>query len=178
MKYRPINTNFWNDDYILSLNDKEIKAFIFLFSNDKVTKAGIYKLPERWALFILNIEVTEWNYMKTKFETDRKYYFFKDWVYIANFAHHNKFSPAENVIKSLAHEFNSVPAEIRNHYFTELNLPYVIPIQSTNKVKVEIQNDVMVKVKVMVIVNVMVNSLGGRLGSRLDEDINPDDVKI
>lgn len=177
MKYIKFNTKFWYDGYVSSLNPTEKLFFLYLFTNPRVDKTGIYELPDRFIESELNIDHAQLLQLKAKMEKDNKFYFYKDWVYIVNFAEHNKFSTAENIVKDYKKEFDSIPKEVKDYFIKELKLPYKIPIENTDKVRLSLD------VSVMVIVIVIVNRVDrvdrvGRVEERLNEDINPDEIPL
>ena len=100
MKYRQINTNFWDDGYILELTDKEKLFFLYIFTNPKVNMVGIYELPDRIIISTLGATLGKVSGLKKKFERDKKFSFYKGWVFIHNFSVHNHYSSAPNVVKT------------------------------------------------------------------------------
>ena len=164
MKYRQIKTDFWQDGYISELTDKEKLFFIYLFTNDRVNMCGIYELPDKFMLPTLGATLGELENMKQKMQKDNKYAFYKGWVFIINFADHNRYSSADNVVKAYLKEFNAIPAEILSYFTNTLCLEYCCPIESK----------VMVKVMVM-------DKYGRpypRFEARLDERVNPKDIPL
>lgn len=140
MKYRQLKTNFWEDTYILDLTVKEKIFFIYLFTNTKVNMCGIYELPDKTIRYTLDLTLDEINEIKAKFENDNKYYFHKGWVFIANFTSHNIYSSAKPVIVSFMNDFNTIPGEIRNHFFNVLKLAYEIPIKGYEQILVMVKD--------------------------------------
>ena len=112
MKYRQIETKFWEDGYILELTNKEREFFLYLFTNPKVTLCGIYELSDKTIIYTLGCTLAELAAFKSKFQLDRKYAFYKGWVYVINFHKYNSFSPATNIIKAFLKDFNSIPSEM------------------------------------------------------------------
>lgn len=143
MKYRQINTNFWEDGYVSGLTITEKMFFLYLFTNDKVNLCGVYELPDKYILPTLDLTLDQLKELKLKAQNDNKYAFYKNWIFIVNFSEHNEYSTAPNVIKSFIKDFNAIPNEIYNHFFNELKLFYVPPIKNYNKVMV--MDKVMVK---------------------------------
>ena len=45
--YRPIQTTFWDDPYILDLSLEEKAFYLYLLTNDKTKQCGIYEIPLR-----------------------------------------------------------------------------------------------------------------------------------
>lgn len=129
MKYRQINTNFWEDSYIRKLNPVERLAFIFLFTNDRVNLCGVYELTDDRLCYTLGATLETVNKIKHKFESDSKFLFHNDWVYILNYNEHNCFSKAPNVVSTFMKEFNSIPPEVASHFFSDDKPKYVPTIK-------------------------------------------------
>jgi len=167
MKYRQIKTDFWEDGYVLELTDKEKLLFLYLFSNDKVNMVGIYELPDRVISSTLGATLGELTEIKKKFEADKKYYFYKGWVYINNYSEHTHYSSAPNVVKTFIKEFNSIPPEVRSHFIVSLKLNYILPIETHTLVMV--MDKVMDKYPSPY---PRIEPVGG------EERVNPDDVPL
>ena len=43
--YRQIHTRIWKDSWFLALNPDQKLLFIYLFSNERASVAGVYELP-------------------------------------------------------------------------------------------------------------------------------------
>jgi|SRR3972149_2716256 len=136
MKYRQINTKFWEDGYISDLTLTEKMFFLYLFTNNHVNLCGIYELPDKYICSTLDFTLEQLEKLKIKLQNNNKYAFFKNWIFIINFSEHNKYSWANNILKSFIKDFNSVPNEIYNYFFNELKLSYIPPIENWNKVMV------------------------------------------
>jgi hypothetical protein len=152
MKYRQMETKFWEDEYILELTNKEREFFLYLFTNHKVTMCGIYELSDKTILYTLGGSLGELAELKKKLQSDGKYAFYKGWVYIMNFNKYNSFSPAENIEKAFVKDFNAIPAEIINHFFNDLNLQYAIPENYITDIVMDKDKD---------------KGVGGRVGGRV-----------
>jgi hypothetical protein len=152
MKYRQIETKFWEDGYILELTNKEREFFLYLFTNPRVTMCGIYELSDKTIMYSLGYSLGELSDFKKRFQGDNKYAFYKGWVYIINFNKYNSFSTAPNIIKSFVRDFNSIPNKIVNHFLNDLDLTYNIPENYTKDMVMDKDKD---------------KGVGGRLGGRL-----------
>ena len=152
MKYRQIETKFWEDNYILSLSNKEREFFLYLFTNSKVTLCGIYEISNKTIIYNLGYTAEELNDFKNRFQLDGKYVFYKGWVYIINFHKYNFFSPAPNILKAFIKDFNLIPPEITEYFLNKLNIPYIFPGNYD---------------KDMVMDKVKVKGVGGRVGGRV-----------
>lgn len=172
MKYIKFNTKFWYDGYISTLSRDEKLFFLYLFTNPRIDKTGIYELPDKFMESELSLNHIELLKLKAKMIKDKKFYFHKGWVYIINFSEHNKFSTAENIIKDYKKEFDSIPKSVKDYFLVELKLPYKIPIENTEKVRLSLDASVMVIVIVSMVDRV------SRVGRVEEERVNPDDLPI
>lgn len=172
MKYRQFETSFWEDGYILELNRIEKLLFNYLFTNSKVNMCGIYELPDRIILSTLGPTLDELGFAKAKFEKDKKYSFHKGWVFINNFAEHNTYSPAPNVLQTYIKDFNHIPSDIKDYFINKLKLSYSIPIANAEK------HIVMDMVRVMVMVKDGTPYPTPYPRNEAKEDINPDSIPL
>jgi len=127
MNYRQIDTDFWNDEYIYYLNEREKLVFMFYFTNERVNMSGIYEMPDRLASYTLNLNKSELEEIKKKLESDRKYFFFKSWVFIPNNQKHSKYSTSKYVVKAFLNDFNKIPFDARNYFINTLKLKFTPP---------------------------------------------------
>ncbi|KKR00147.1 MAG: Phage replication protein [Candidatus Woesebacteria bacterium GW2011_GWB1_39_12] len=177
MKYRKINSNFWEDGYILGLSNEEKLLFLYLFTNSKVNMVGIYELPDVIICSSLGASIEQLSIMKEKLQKDNKYAFYKGWVFVNNFSEHNHFSTVTNVLETYLKDFNAIPQEILNYFFHTLKLDYIPTIKNKKG------NEVIVIDMDIVIVK---DTRGytrtepyKRIGARtIEERVNPDDVPI
>jgi hypothetical protein len=142
MKYRQIATSFWEDGYTLKLSALEKLFFIYLFTNPKVNMVGIYELPDLLILPILGCTLDDLSKLKTKFEDDRKFFFYDGWIYINNYVKYNRYSSAPNVVNSFIEDFNKIPQSILNYFLVKKQLDYIPTVIGKD-------NSVMVRVMVM-----------------------------
>lgn len=147
MKYRQINTDFWEDNYILDLSDKEKIYFCYLFTNPRVNMVGIYEISDRIICATLGATLADLKKMQSKFEKDSKYYFYNNWVFINNFTKHNRYSSVKNVVDAFLTDFNSIPQEVLKHFLVKLKLLYTPPLVKKDKATDKVT--VIIKVMVM-----------------------------
>jgi len=117
MKTRIIYTDFYMDDYILSLPVKEKYLFIFLLTNPQVSLSGMYKISNRIITLCCGITDKELETIKQKFIKDGKFFFFKDWVKILNYENYNNFKGEKN-LKALSREMSSIPSEVIQYRYS------------------------------------------------------------
>ena len=142
MKYRQIETNFWEDNYIITLTNLERLFFLYLFTNPKVNMCGIYELPDKIICYTLDLTLSDLGLLKAKLEKDNKFYFYRGWVFIINFSKHNMYSPAKPVVASFVKDYNNIPSYIKQYFLIDLYLPYEFPIKDADKVIVKYKDKV------------------------------------
>ena len=176
MKYRQIATNIWEDNYIFDLNDKEFRAFTYFFTNHRVNMVGIYELPDRIICSTLGATLEELKKIKKKFENDRKYFFFKEYIFINNFHKHNHFSSVPTVMDTYLNDFNNIPQDVLKHFLVNLKLSYTPTIIKKDKVTKRVS--VMVMVMVMDKYGSPYPRIEAKSIETMNEDINPNDLPI
>ena len=117
MKTRILYTDFFDDDYILSLSIKEKYTFSFLLWNKNVNLCGIYKISDTIIKVCCGISQSELDTIKTKFIKDGKFYFLKDWVRIMNYQNYNFFKGEKNIIAS-NRERALIPEEVIGYRYS------------------------------------------------------------
>jgi len=107
--YRPIQTSFWQDSYILSLSPEEKYFYLYLCTNSMSKQCGIYEMP-------LQIAVLETGYKQekilkfiSKFEQDGKIKFNQEYseIMIINWIKFH-WSESANVKKCIVSELKEV----------------------------------------------------------------------
>lgn len=95
-KNRYINTQYWRDDYISSLEPEGKLLFLYLITNPDTSICGIYQLPIKIMAADTGIENTDIEKLLQQFERDEKIIFRNGWIAIRNFIKHQKQSENEN----------------------------------------------------------------------------------
>jgi hypothetical protein len=170
MKYKQISTDTWIDEYVGALPLAEKAVFIYLFTNDRVGMTGIYRLTDKYIMFMLGIDQSLLDHLKTKFENDRKYFFYKGWIYIVNNHKHVKFSTARNIIQAFQKEFNSIPTEIKEYFFTHKELKFSFPFEE-QKISFHFSKNWEIEIETVMEME-MERRVGGRVGGTLEKYTN------
>lgn len=84
-KKRMIDSKFWSDSYIVTLNKIERYLFLYFLTNEHTNVLGIYELPIRTICFETDFEEDELLPILAKFEKDQRIYYFDGFVVIKNF---------------------------------------------------------------------------------------------
>lgn len=81
-KKRYFDTNFWSDTWVETLTREEKLFFIYLFTNERVSIAGVYEIPLKRMAIETDFDKTEIMSMLTKMESRAKY--INGWVVLRN----------------------------------------------------------------------------------------------
>jgi len=92
-KNRIINTKFWIDDYVQSLNQKEKLLFLYFLTNPYTDISGVYEIPLSHICLETGIIRDEVQKILLKFQKDCKIFYENGWVFIRNFAKHQISNP-------------------------------------------------------------------------------------
>jgi len=87
-KQRYINTEFWDDEYILSLPTAGKLLFIYLFTNARATVAGVYRTTISHITFHTGLTMIEADSWMQKFEADGKAIYRDGWLMMTNTIKH------------------------------------------------------------------------------------------
>lgn len=163
MKARTLHTRFWNDSYIIELNSIEKLLFMYLITNEYVTMSGIYELPDKIICNTLSFDKDEYLPVKNKFEADRKFSFFKGWIYVANNARYHLYTPAPNIVNAFKKEWAAVPVTIRDYFFNKQKYSFQMPFYNSDKVKINLHE---INTELEVVIDRVIDSTGRPTGTR------------
>jgi hypothetical protein len=117
MRTRIIYTEFFEDDYILSLTVKERYVFAFLLWNPGIGLSGMYKLSDKVLALCCGLTSTEVVNIKSRLAKDGKFYFWKDWVKVLNYEKYNSYKGEKNQI-AYQRELALVPSEVIQYRYS------------------------------------------------------------
>lgn len=107
-KQRYINTRFWSDNFISSLNPLDRYLFLYFLTNEHTNISGIYEVPLRTISFETGIELDMLKKMLERLDT--KIYYIDGWIYIKNFAKHQAVN--ESIVKGISASKRIVPDSV------------------------------------------------------------------
>lgn len=126
MRTRLIHTKIWEDTYFSELSPTEKLVFVYLFTNSRVGMTGVYELPTRVMSFETGVSPKQLEDIKTKFQTDKKVLFHKDYVKVMNFEKYNDYGGSKNE-SAKEKELTLLPQEIVD-VFNSVSIPNEYPI--------------------------------------------------
>lgn len=127
MKQRVLHTRIWNDTYFSELAPVEKLLFIYIITNDRVNIIRCYELPERKALWETGATPKQWRDAKIKFQKDRKFAFYKDWIFLLNASRYEKYTGARLEV-AIKEERNQLPPDVKEWY-TRIDTGMDTPIE-------------------------------------------------
>lgn len=92
-KERMINTKFWDDSYIVTLDPIEKLLYLYFLTNPLTNICGIYEIQLRRVAFDTGIDKDMVQKIIDRFMVDKKIYYIQGWLAIKNFAKHQRDNP-------------------------------------------------------------------------------------
>lgn len=89
-KLRPINTHFWKDRYIRTLNPSEKILFLYLLTNEAAGLSGCYEIVVEQISLDTGLQLKKVTDGLEKLQKDSKIIFKDDWMVLLNFLRHQK----------------------------------------------------------------------------------------
>jgi hypothetical protein len=125
--YRQIHTRIWKDGWFLNLEPDKKLLFIYLFSNERASVAGIYELPLQVISFETGLDAILIEKGIQTFSDAGKVFYEEDVVWVVNLRKYND-SGSVRVKVRIEKDFAAVPdGSVKRLYAEHYNLRY--PIQ-------------------------------------------------
>jgi len=93
--YRQIHTHIWKDEWFLDLDADEKLLFIYLFSNELTSVAGIYKIPLKVIVFETGLDKAFVTKTLAKFAKAGKAYYEDGIAWVVNLRKYNESSSSK-----------------------------------------------------------------------------------
>jgi len=130
MAYRQIHTHIWKDEWFLDLEPAEKLLFVYLFSNDNTTLAGIYKISLKVIAFETGLELPFIKKTLEKFNKAGKAVYQDGIIWVVNLMRYNASSNSPKVQICIVKELQQIPdCELKTRYLTG-NIGYQYPIDT------------------------------------------------
>lgn len=121
-KYRAVNTKFWDDTYILSLDPIEKLVFLYIITNPLTNICGIYEIAIKRIAFDTGLDKEMAEKILMRFERDRKAYYIEGWIGIVNFVKNQSTNP--KVVTGIEAAMAKAPEKLKSLVLSKL-LPIV-----------------------------------------------------
>lgn len=112
---RSVNTDFWEDNFIIELEPDEKLLFLYLLSNSKTNMLGVYEIHIKKICFDTGLEKERVRKAFEGFERVKKVKYLSGYVILQNFIKHQSFNP--NMETSAIRTWNNLPIEVRKSPF-------------------------------------------------------------
>lgn len=135
-KQRYINTRFWDDGYVVSLDPLEKLLFIYLLTNPLTEICGAYEIPLRRIAFDTGIDSDMVLKMLSRFAEADKVIYRDGWVLVCNFIKHQAVNP--KIEKGIENAVNACPDWVKDRLsiaydsLSHLNLNSNINLNTTH----------------------------------------------
>ena len=84
MKTRIVETKFWKDAYIVNLSKDQRLLYLYYLTNERVNIIHCYEITDREVMFDTGIDRGIIEVSKKTFEKDKKFSFYRDYVFLLN----------------------------------------------------------------------------------------------
>lgn len=130
-KTRMIDTSFWDDPYIVSLDPIEKLLFIYFLTNPLTNIAGIYEITLKRIAFDTGIDRDTVLKILDRFEEAGKIYYRDGYVIIKNFIKHQAITEKSKIKTGIEKILNELPDNIKIT-LEGLSIPYIYPLNYSN----------------------------------------------
>lgn len=110
-KTRIINTKFWTDSYIQTLDEISKLVFLYLLTNTHTEICGVYEISMKTIEFETGIAFDRLSIAFDRLSKDGKIFYYKGFVLIKNFAKHQQSNP--KVALGVQRSLRELPNDIK-----------------------------------------------------------------
>lgn len=108
---RYVNTQFWEDNYVLNLDPSEKLLFIYFLTNSRTNIAGIYEISMRKVSMETGFDKDMIEKILLRFTSDQRIYYLDDYIVVRNFIKHQKLNPS--IEKGIYKEITRLPERLQ-----------------------------------------------------------------
>jgi len=111
-KSRYINTKFWSDTYVDTLDPSEKLLFLYLLTNERTTISGAYELPLKIMAVETGFDKNMIEKIIKRFIDDGKMIHENGWIVMLNSYKHQNLKNSK-IVSGIQREFNELPQNIK-----------------------------------------------------------------
>lgn len=138
--YRQIHVSIWKDEWFLDLEPPKKLLFVYLFSNEATSLAGIYKLPLKVIAFETGLDQEFIKKSLAEFAKSGKVYYDNGIVWVVNMRRYHE-TKSDKVQTRIENDTELIPdCEIKRRYLASL-IPYRYPIDTAPQLKEKEEED-------------------------------------
>ena len=113
-KQRSVDTCFWDDRYVTSLDPSEKLLFLYLLTNTLTNICGVYQIEMRRIAFDTGFDADTVKRMLDRLERDQKCIYRDGWIAMRNWIKHQK-TQAPGVREGIKAQLEKVPLELMEY---------------------------------------------------------------
>ena len=125
---RLVDSCFWDDSYIVTLDPSEKLVFLYLLTNPLTSICGVYEIGIRRIAFDTGYQADTVQHVLQRFERDGRCLYRDGWIGMRNWLKHQRVNPS--VQKGIERGLAAAPAELRQ-YVTAGRPQTVQPLRQT-----------------------------------------------
>lgn len=134
-KYRYVNTEIWDDDYInLKLDPLEKLLFVILITNKETNIAGVYRISMSRLVGLSGLDMETIKMFLNRFERDKKACYFDGWIIMKNGIKHQEALKNYKIARGITSILKSLPEEIKQIAYDRLSIDYDKICMSLDKI--------------------------------------------
>lgn len=132
--YRQIHTRIWKDSWFLALLPAEKLLFIYLFSNERATVAGIYELPLPVICFETGLDEAAVSASLQRFEQAGKVHYADDIIWVVNLRKYNESSSRKVHIRIESDVAAVRTGTVKTRYLAHFSREYPIRTKTNQQI--------------------------------------------
>lgn len=130
-KNRYVDTRFWDDTYITTLDPTEKLLFLYFLTNPLTNIAGIYEISFRRISLDTGLEATMIERIVGRFAKDKKVYYKLGHIIVCNFPKYQDFGNSPKIKQGIELILAKLPPKLL-YAMDTLSIPYVYSLNYTN----------------------------------------------
>lgn len=138
-KLRSVNTKFWDDTYVISLDPIEKLIFLYFLTNPLTNLAGIYEITLRKIGFDTGLDKDMIIKILERFERDGKIYYKFNHIILANYFRHQKYN--ESMLINAENHLKTLPNEVKSFIETLKGQPVDSLMTACAQIEVEVEGE-------------------------------------
>jgi hypothetical protein len=139
-KLRSVNTKFWDDTYIISLDPIEKLIFLYFLTNPLTNLAGIYEIATKRIASDTGIDKDMIMKILERFERDGKVYYRNSYIILANYFEHQKYN--KSMLINAENHLETLPDDVKSFIETLKRQPVYSLYTACAQEEVEVEGEI------------------------------------
>ncbi len=143
MNSRLLYSKIYKDEFFSGLPIAEKFLFIYFLTNENVNIIHLYEITAREIVFDTSVSMEELENAKNKFHANKKFYFYKNFVYITNANRYQRFTGDTNE-KAKQTLFSQLSKDVLDWFYSISDTPQIpprYPLKSKSYKKPKLNDD-------------------------------------